>query len=178
MTSAVDLSAIQAADERRRERVQVLRACRPIERRFLKGLAEAAYSPYTAARQIGISDSTAWKMMQRARVKKAMQLFLEDALDRIGVSHASLVADLVKIKERCMQCQPVLDDEGKPTGMFQFDARAAIAAVKEIADLLEFAPAKRIELSGAVQMQHTSEIPDEVDQVEAARIYQEFVRRH
>lgn len=137
----------QARLERRRERARALRACRPIERVFLKGLPKARYSPYTAAKQLGMSDSTAWKIMRRARVRKAMELFLQDALDELGVSHASLVADLVAIKERCMQCEPVLDDEGKPTGMFQFDARAAIAAVKEIADLLKLAPARRIDLT-------------------------------
>ena len=47
-----------------------------------------------------------------------------------------------------MQVRPVLDKEGKETGEFQFDAKNAIAAIKEIADLLKLAPAKRIELTG------------------------------
>jgi hypothetical protein len=133
--------------ERRRERSQALRACRPIERVFLKQLPKSRYSPYVAGKALGYSDSTTWKIMQRGRVKHAMELFLRDALEEIGVSHTSLVADLVAIKERCMQVCPVLDKEGKPTGEFQFDSRGAIAAIKEIAELLKIAPAKRVEIS-------------------------------
>jgi len=134
--------------DRRRERIEALRACRPMERVFLRQLPKSRYSPYVAAKVLGYSDSTVWKFMQRARVKRAMGLFLRDALEEIAVSHASLVADLQAIKERCMQVHPVLDKDGKETGEFQFDAKNAIAAIKEIADLMKLAPAKRIELTG------------------------------
>jgi hypothetical protein len=134
--------------ERRRERLQALKACRPLERAFLRQLPKSRYSPYVAAKALGYSDSTVWKCMQRARVKRAMELFLRDALEEMAVSHASLVADLQTIKERCMQVQPVLDKDGKETGEFQFDAKNAIAAIKEIAHLRNLAPSQRIEVTG------------------------------
>lgn len=136
--------------ERRRERTNALRACRPIERQFLKQLPKSRYSPYVAGHALGYSDSTTWKFMQRPRVRHAMELFLRDALEEIGVSHSSLVADLQAIKERCMQVCPVFDKDGKKiVGLFeQFDAKNAIAAIKEIAALTRIAAPKRIELTG------------------------------
>jgi hypothetical protein len=148
MTPATSPEAAALIQERRRERLSALRACRPLERAFLRQLPKSRYSPYVAAKALGYSDSTIWKCMQRARVKRAMELFLRDALEEMGVSHASLVADLQTIKERCMQVEPVRDKEGKEIGEFQFDAKHAIAAIKEIAALTRMAAPQRIELTG------------------------------
>ena len=173
------LATLQA--ERRRERALALRACRPHERAFLRQLPKSRYSPYTAGETLGISSRTVWNMVNRPRVKRAMEVFLQAALDDIGVSHTSLVADLVEIKNRCMQVAAVLDKEGKPTGEFQFDSRGGIAAIKELAELLKIAPAKRVEFTGAnggpIDTLHTH-ITDDMDAEEAARVYQEIMRTH
>lgn len=147
LPTASQEAAEQALLERRRERTNALRACRPHERFFLRQLPKSRYAPYTAGQALGLSSRTVMKMLNRPRVRRAMEIFLADALDEIGVSHASLVADLVEVKQRCMQQQAVLDKDGKPTGEFQFDSRGAIAAIKEIAELLKLTPAKRIELT-------------------------------
>jgi len=179
--ATLSLDAAALLLDRRRERTNALRACRPIERQFLKQLPKSRYSPYVAGKALGYSDSTTWKIMQRARVKRAMELFLQDALEEIGVSHSSLVADLNEIKERCMQARPVLDKEGKPTGFFEFDAPSAISAARLLIDLLKLAPPKRVELSGvdgAPIESITTVITEDMDAEEAARVYQDIIRTH
>ena len=146
-TTATQETAEPALAARRRERTLALRACWPHERAFLRQLPKSGYSAYRAGIALKISSRTTLNLQNLPRVRKVIELFLQDALDEIGVSHVSLVADLVEIKDRCMQAQPVRDREGKPTGEFQFDSRGAIAAIKELADLLKLAPAKRIELT-------------------------------
>lgn len=174
---------------RRKERIQALRACLPLERVFIRYLPKARYSPYTAAREAGISDSTAWKMMNRPRVKRAMGLFLEDAADQIGVSHESLLADLVEIRERCMQHRPVLDKRGKPVmveladgqlaAAYTFDAHGAVAAISKIMELRKLVPARRVELTGVdggpIETVATH-INADMDDEEAARVYQDIIR--
>lgn len=135
------------ATERRKERLLALRDCSLQERRFLRQLPQSRYAPYSAGKALSMSDRNVWKLLKRPRVKRAMEAFLRDALEEIGVSHVSLVADLVEVKDRCMQERPALDKKGNPTGEFQFDAHAAISAINAIADLLKLAPPKRVELT-------------------------------
>lgn len=184
MTFQLATATPEAADllaQRRRERTQALRACRPMERVFLRQLPKSRYSPYVAAKVLGYSDSTVWKFMQRARVKRAMDLFLRDALEEIGVSHTSLVADLMTIKNRCMQVEAVCDKEGKQTGVYEFDASGATSAIKLLVDLLKLAPPKRVELTGAdggpIETL-TTHITEDMDAEEAARVYQDIIRTH
>lgn len=149
-------SARERIHERRRKHLQALRACKPQERQFLRALAECRYQPFSAAKKVGISNRMAGKMMTRPRVREAMELFLQDALDETSVSHASLVADLVEIKERCLQARPIQDASGKQVfvrlrsgkvaAAYSFDARGAVQAVKELAELMKLAPAKRVEV--------------------------------
>jgi len=165
--------------DRRRERALALRACRPHERSFLRQLPKSRYAPYVAGEALGISTRTVWKLVNRPRVKRAMEVFLRDALEEVGVSHMSLVADLVEIKDRCMQHHKVLDNEGNATGEYQFDSRGAIAAIKEISELLKLAPPKRVELTGVgggpIETLATY-IAVDMDPEEAARVYQEIIQ--
>lgn len=163
------------AHERRKERLLALRECTLKERRFLRVLPEHRYAPYTAGKALGLSDRNTWLLLKRPRIKRAMEAFLQDALDEIGVSHASLVADLVEVKDRCMQARPALDKKGNPTGEFQFDAHAAISAINAIADLLKLAPPKRVELKATVENAPGHITPD-MDAEEAARVYQDIIR--
>lgn len=161
-------SAAAAMAERRRERALALRACRPIERAFLRQLPKSRYEPYSAGEALGISSRTVWLMTKRPRVKRAMEVFLQDALEDIGVSHASLVADLVTIKEHCIRH---LVTEPKA-------AAGAVAAIKELTELLRIAPVKRIELTGAnggpIET-FATHISADMDPEEAARVYQEII---
>lgn len=161
--------------ERRKERLLALRECTLKERAFLKQLPTSRYAPYCAGRELGFSYRTTWLFLKRPRVKRAMEAFLRDALEEIGVSHASLVADLVEVKDRCMQARPALDKKGNPTGEFQFDAHAAISAINAIADLLKLAPPKRVELTATVENAPAHISPD-MDAEEAARVYQDIIR--
>lgn len=130
-------AAAQLLLERRRERTRALRACTVKERLFLRQLPKSRYAPYTAGEAIGISGRSTWKFINRPHVKRAMALFLEDALDEIGVSHASLMADLVHVKELCIKH---LLTEPKA-------AAGAIAAIGKLMELANLSPAKRIELT-------------------------------
>jgi len=82
-----------------------------------------------------------------------------------------------------MQVHPVLDKDGKETGQFQFDAKNAIAAIKEIAELLKLAPAKRVEVTGSVGVsmsaQATRAVANRLEEItdpnDAALIYQQLM---
>ena len=189
LPTASQEAAEQAMLERRRERTRALRACRVHERAFLKQLPKSGYSPHRAGLALKMSSRTVWKMQSRPRVKRVIELFLQDALDEIGVSHASLVADLVEVKERCLQHRPVLDAEGKPVlvpladgklaAAYVFDAKSVIAATKALMELHDLVPAQRVEFTGA----HggpietvTTHITEDMDAEESARVYQEIIR--
>ena len=170
--------AQEALRARRKELALALRACRPHERTFLRELGQHRYRTYAAGEALGMSTHTVHKMLKRPRVRRAMEVFLQDALDEIGISHTSLVADLVEIKERCMEYREVLDRKGNPTGKFQFDAGGAIAAVRELTELLDMAAPKRVELTGADggPIETVGLISGDLDADEAARVYQDIIR--
>jgi hypothetical protein len=181
LPARIDQAEADVVKARRRERAQALRACRPHERAFLKQLPRSRYAPYPAGEALGISSRTVWQMLNRPRVKRAMAVFIEDAMDQIGVSHTSLVADLAEIRDRCMQAKPVLDRKGMPTGEYQFDATGATAAIKLLMDLAKLTPPKRIEIAGVDGSPIetvTTYITADMEAEEASRVYQELVRTH
>ena len=67
------------------------------------------------------------KRLAEIRAAVRIQVTEELALDR-----ASVVRDLLAIKDRCMQEVPVVDRHGRLTGEFRFDAAGALRALELI----------------------------------------------
>lgn len=65
------------------------------------------------------------KLLQRVRIQLAIQEHLSRKRDQVEVTEAYVIRNLRENVERCMQAVPVLDKEGKPTGMYRYDAAGA-----------------------------------------------------
>lgn len=73
-----------------------------------------------------MSDGTVSKWRRDPNFVRAKELVEQDSLDTIGVNAAYVLGTTKEVVERCMQAEPVLDDEGKPTGEWQFNAPSAL----------------------------------------------------
>ena len=53
-----------------------------------------------------------------------------EAQRRYAYGQVEVIRDLIDIKKRCMQAEPVTDGDGEPTGEWTFNAKGAIAAIE------------------------------------------------
>lgn len=82
------------------------------------------------------------RLLREPKVNAYKTALQKEAFRRLGVSLESVCAELVEIKDRCMQKSPVLvwDSEKHAyveSGEWQFDAKGATKALAELADLLD-----------------------------------------
>lgn len=75
------------------------------------------------------AKDTASKIMALPHVRAYIEKLELQALEQEGVTHAGIVRDIVTVKDRCMQAEPVLDHEGEPTGEWQFREHGALKAL-------------------------------------------------
>jgi phage terminase small subunit len=98
-------------------------------------MVRAGYSK-KGARQAG------WRMLQRADVQAELKNLMEEKTQRITekniLSEEMIIKDLLEIKNRCMQAVPVTekgeDGEEIETGVWEFEAGAAIKALGKLGD--------------------------------------------
>lgn len=89
----------------------------------------AGYSAKTANR-------IAAELLTKDYIAAALQAAQDDRATRTGITADEVLADLVKIKERCMQQSPVLDRRGQPVkdnqgrSVWAFDSRGALKALE------------------------------------------------
>jgi len=93
-----------------------------------------------AAIRAGYSEKTA--AQQAARLLKNVNIlkYVQGGISK-AVEHAELTADWIigrwmKIADRCMQEEPVLDRQGNPTGEYRFDPNGANKALENLAKYL------------------------------------------
>jgi len=96
---------------------------------YLKDLNASA-----AARRAGYSeksvDALASQLMSIPKVAAAIKAALEEREARTKVSQDWVIKKLVKIVERSMQEEPVLDKQGNSTGEYTFNAFGANKALE------------------------------------------------
>lgn len=70
--------------------------------------------------------------VERTRQKMTEQQAKEaaNAAQALGIDAHYVLKNLKETAERCMQAVPVLDEEGEETGVYRFDSKGAIAALK------------------------------------------------
>jgi phage terminase small subunit len=73
--------------------------------------------------------SQANKYMKDPEVVAAIREAMAKRAERLEMTADDVMRDLATIKNRCMQGEEVYDDEGQPTGEWQFDAASAIKAL-------------------------------------------------
>jgi hypothetical protein len=87
-------------------------------------------SPFKISQETGLSRTTVWRWLSEPVVQVAIKDKLDLAIKNTGTSVEWILGCLRDIVDRCMQTQAVLDKEGKPTGMFMFNARDAKGALE------------------------------------------------
>ena len=86
-----------------------------------------------AAIRAGYSKKTANEQASRLLTKVNVQTYLKQLIEkrnkRTNITQDDVVADIIKVKDRCMQNEAVLDKEGNETGIYKFDSNGANKAL-------------------------------------------------
>ena len=86
-----------------------------------------------AAIMAGYSKKTANEQASRLLTKVNVQAYLKKLIEkrneRTKITQDDVVADIIKVKDRCMQNEAVLDKEGNETGIYKFDSNGANKAL-------------------------------------------------
>ena len=86
-----------------------------------------------AAIRAGYSKKTANEQASRLLAKVNVQTYLKQLIEkrneRTKITQDEVIADIIKVKDRCMQNEAVLDKEGNETGMYKFDSNGANKAL-------------------------------------------------
>ena len=82
----------------------------------------AGYSKKTANEQ-------ASRLLTKVNVQKYLKQLIEKRNKRTNITQDDVIADIIKVKDRCMQNEAVLDKEGNETGIYKFDSNGANKAL-------------------------------------------------
>ena len=95
-----------------------------------------------AAIRAGYSKKTANEQAAQLLAKLSIQEYIQKIKDkrseRVKYSQDELMRDILEVKNRCMQANPVLDKEGNETGVWKFDSNGANKALDMLAKHVGF----------------------------------------
>lgn len=77
-----------------------------------------------------------YAMFRRPEVRAEIEARLDAAAEKLNLELEHLLEDAQEVKTRCLQREPVFDENGQPTGEWTFDSRGAIKAIEIQAKLL------------------------------------------
>jgi len=105
-----------------------------------------------AAKEAGYSEDTARQTASENLTKPDIILYLqhlkEQRMNRLQLEQDDVIRDLQIVKNRSMQAYPVRDREGVPTGLWTYDANAAIKATELLGKHLGMFITNKVEHSG------------------------------
>lgn len=70
------------------------------------------------------------------RINELANIAQQNAILKSGLDREWVISRYMKVAERCMQAEPVLDKEGNPTGEYTFNAAGANQALRALGDTL------------------------------------------
>jgi phage terminase small subunit len=85
----------------------------------------AGYSPKTAMEQ-------GYQLLQKTSVKNMIEVEQNKRAGKVGLDSEWVLRRLKTISDRCIQEEPVLDNQGNPTGEYKFDSSGANKATELI----------------------------------------------
>ena len=95
-----------------------------------------------AAIRAGYSGKTANRIASELLSKLDIQEYIcelkNKRSERVKYSQDELMRDILEVKNRCMQANPVLDKEGNETGVWKFDSNGANKALDMLAKHVGF----------------------------------------
>lgn len=87
-----------------------------------------------AARRAGYSEKTAGKigfqLLEKTRIQEAIQTAISKAEKRTEITVDYVLSGFKEVVERCLQHEPVLDQNGNETGIWKFNALGANKALE------------------------------------------------
>ena len=95
-----------------------------------------------AAIRAGYSKKTARAIANELLTKLDIQKYIcelkNKRSERVKYSQDELMRDILEVKNRCLQANPVLDKEGNETGIWKFDSNGANKALDMLAKHVGF----------------------------------------
>lgn len=95
-----------------------------------------------AAIRAGYSAKTANEQAAQLLAKLSIQEYIcelkNKRSERVKYSQDELMRDILEVKNRCLQANPVLDKEGNETGVWKFDSNGANKALDMLAKHVGF----------------------------------------
>ena len=95
-----------------------------------------------AAIRAGYSAKTANEQAAQLLAKLSIQEYIcvlkNKRSERVKYSQDELMRDILEVKNRCLQANPVLDKEGNETGIWKFDSNGANKALDMLAKHVGF----------------------------------------
>lgn len=95
-----------------------------------------------AAIRAGYSKKTARAIANELLTKLDIQKYIcelkNERSERVKYSQDELMRDILEVKNRCMQADPVFDKEGNETGVWKFDSNGANKALDMLAKHVGF----------------------------------------
>ena len=91
----------------------------------------AGYSKKTANEQ-------AAQLLAKLSIQEYIQKIKNKRSERVKYSQDERMRDILEVKNRCMQANPVLDKEGNETGVWKFDSNGANKALDMLAKHVGF----------------------------------------
>lgn len=89
-----------------------------------------------AARKAGYSEKTAeiigHENLRKPNIQAAIQVAQQERSEKLSLSAEWVLERFKLISDRCIQGEPVMDREGKPTGEWKFDSSGANKATEMI----------------------------------------------
>ena len=86
-----------------------------------------------AAIRAGYSKKTANEQAARLLANVSIQTYLKELIERRNertkITQDEVIADIIKVKNRCMQEEAILDKDGNITGIYKFDSAGANKAL-------------------------------------------------
>lgn len=131
---------------------------KPKQKKFVEAL-EKDGNATKAAIEAGYKEDSAatqgWRLLRNEDVLAYRRVRAKIQVASMGITKDTLVADLVEIKERCMQAKPVMawnyeTHEWEETGEWQFEAKNATKAIETLANMMGVMEPQKINISGVV----------------------------
>jgi len=115
-----------------------------------KAALRAGYSPNYARH-------SAYRLLKKPAIKKAIEAAQAEYAELCGADAFWVRFRLRQIADRCAQAEPVLDQEGNPTGEYRFDAANTIRAIVEYAKINGLYPDTNVNLTHGGEVKQTNE---------------------
>lgn len=80
----------------------------------------------------------------RQRIEELNAIAQQNAILQSGLNREWVINRLMRVVDRCLQAEPVMDRNGEPTGEYRFDSAGANGALRMLGDTLGlFKPAEK-----------------------------------